>query len=70
MNWNKLKDHKCPRCSKKLESSKPYVDEFRCSDSHCLFKIKEEKFIEIVRSIYRREDQELLRDNQEELNNL
>ena len=70
MNWNKLKEKKCPRCDNRLELSTPYIDEFRCSGSHCLFKIKEGRFEEIVSSLYKKEDREVLKDNLEELNNL
>lgn len=73
MNWERLKEKKCPRCGKKLESSAPFAEEFRCSDSHCLFKIHERRFEELVSNMYKRSDMRTFREvdrNLEELNNL
>lgn len=73
MNWEQLKEKKCPRCSSRLESAAPYVDEFRCSNTHCLFKIHERRFEELMSSMYKRTDYKTFKEvdrNFEELNNL
>jgi len=73
MNWERLKEVKCPRCGNKLESGTPYVEEFRCSDSHCFFKIHERRFEELVSTMHKRNDYKTFREvdrNLEDLNNL
>lgn len=73
MNWEKLKEQRCPRSGHKLESGTPFIDEFKCSDPHCMFKISEERFGEIVSSLYKKEDKKYVynaEQNLEDLNNL
>jgi hypothetical protein len=61
MDWNQLKENCCPRCGKRLkfpdqvESSLYGQTNVTCSGSHCLFKINESKFNQIVRSQKNRE---------------
>lgn len=47
MNWDNLIDNRCPRCSAKLESHGMLADFRTCTDSHCLYKISEDKFINL-----------------------
>ena len=47
MNWDNLADNRCPRCGCKMESH-GMLSEFRtCTDPHCLYKIREDKFAEL-----------------------
>ena len=67
MNWNRLKDMRCPDCSAVLIANK--ADSFiRCS--LCNFKVREERFNQIMNDMYTPKVEEVERDNQAELNNL
>ena len=69
MNWKKLKDNKCPKCSSDLKADNCcYV----CSRIDCTFTIRQKKFEKIVNDLYKPKSQRLafFDENLSELNNL
>lgn len=71
MNWNAFREHRCPRCNSKLETHGMLSDLHTCSDSHCLFKINDTKFQEILGNILKKEAKHYNPEpNLEALNNL
>lgn len=44
MNWNNLKDYKCPKCNGNLKEEKPY---HICVE--CKFKIGDSRYAELLR---------------------
>lgn len=69
MDWNNLKDNKCPKCSYPLteSDSKMHMYCINCTD----FFIKKEKFDEVVNSLYKPKRKRYNAfDNMEALNNL
>lgn len=51
MRWKNLQDMECPKCGNML--NKPHNDEtYFCSNLDCDFKIGEERFNEVVGSLY------------------
>ena len=62
--WSRLKDFKCPKCSKVLNSNPN--NSYYCID--CGFVIGKEKFEDIINNKKKSVDVEI--DNQEALNNL
>ena len=68
MNWDSLKDLKCPQCRSFLVTANNF---YNCSE--CEFKISEKKFNQIVDKMYKRGlnlDMISERDNLSALNNL
>ena len=49
MNWDNLRDNKCPKCGRRL-SPQLVFGMFRCIDGACNFMITPKKFTEIVNS--------------------
>ena len=47
MNWNALRDKRCPQCGDKLNS------EFHCRTLDCNFKTTKQKFQKIVETLYK-----------------
>lgn len=71
MNWDKLADDRCPRCGAKLESHGMLADFVSCTDSHCLFKINQDKFATLKAKMRTRRDANYDPDeNLSALNNL
>jgi len=71
MDWSKIAQDRCPRCTEKFHEG-GMLDEYKyCSGSHCLFKINIDKYNKIksdeVRRDYRNYNPE---PNLEALNNL
>lgn len=69
MRWSNLKNNKCPKCNKNLSIFySTDTHNFECS---CGFRIKEQRFKEIVSGIKEREINSFSRETTlEELNNL
>lgn len=65
MNWNNLKNFKCPDCSSTLENK---TDFYKCPS--CTFRIGEVKFAEIVNKQFPKKLYEPRESNLEDLNNL
>ncbi len=65
MNWNNLKNNRCPKCNSYLGNS---VFEICCNS--CDFKCSITKFDEIVDSLYKPKKQYINDDNSSALNNL
>lgn len=71
MDWNKLKEERCPRCGQKLHPAGMLDSHRHCSGSHCLFKIEMSKFDSIVANVRRKETRDYDPDeNLSALNNL
>lgn len=73
MNWELLKNNECPKCGNTLmECSNGVQMGYECSTKgyECTFFIGQEKFEEIVNSLYRPRIRNEVEDNQAELNNL
>lgn len=51
MNWNNLRNNKCPDCGHMLEASTKFKG-YMCADENCNFKVTEKRFSEIVKSLY------------------
>lgn len=68
INWNRLKNFKCPKCNDSLYSNGGTEMEFECNNKKCGFKISKSKFDSIIVNLYQKK--EPLKDNQEMLNNL
>lgn len=66
MNWNRLKNYKCPKCNELL-GHEMVKDSYDCSKIGCGFSIGKEKFNKIVNDKYYKEP---VRDNFEALQNL
>ena len=71
MNWNNLKNGKCPKCNAVVgfESVKQM---YTCSNmaEGCDFRIGKEKFEKIVNDLYKPKNRPSFNDNLSELNNL
>lgn len=65
MNWNSLKNNKCPKCNSLLEQGRLTHDCTKCE-----FKIGLNKFEEVVGNLYRPRPMNAIVDNQEGLNNM
>lgn len=51
MNWNNLKENKCPKCSSLLEF---LLNKYICTEyTKCGFSIGQQKFGEIVTNMYK-----------------
>lgn len=66
MIWNRLKNKKCPHCNHSLINSS--FEMLQCCI--CPFKIKKNRFDEILTDLYRSKSEYNKEDKQEELNNL
>lgn len=66
MNWNKLKENRCPRCSQLLSKAKGFHE---CA--HCGFSIGHEKFEKVIDNLYKGKSNLIqVNDNFEALQNL
>ena len=65
MDWNKLRENKCPKCGKDI---KPKIDFglFWCSNTMCSFRISPERFNEIINSPPRFKEEKHYRPRDEE----
>lgn len=68
MNWNNLKNYKCPKDASPLKDIGHY---HACTKTGCVFSINKEKFDQIVNDINKPKAKRCgTFDNQEALNNL
>lgn len=69
MNWNKLKNNKCPNCANVYLTRAPFstIADFYCDK--CPFRISAKKFDEIVNSLYKKPNFISDTDRLSELNN-
>lgn len=67
LNWKKLKDFKCPKCSNELNNSLISLGYF-CGG--CGFKITRQKFDEVIKDMYKPRVRIISDDNLGLLNNL
>lgn len=71
MEWINLKEHRCPRCSSKLETHGTLSDKHTCTNDHCLFEISDKRFNEIASNQSKKEVRYYNPDqNLSDLNNL
>lgn len=66
MKWNNLKNNKCPNCNEVL-MEKPVNRFHYCV---CGFTMSEQRFNEVLNSLYKKELRRTEEDNLEALNNL
>lgn len=64
MNWNALKNYKCPKCNSALKDIGNY---HACTKTGCAFSINKQKFESIVNDKYKPKVQ---RDNFQDLQSL
>jgi hypothetical protein len=72
MNWNALKNGKCPMCNKMLGEHPKRPNFLRCTDPICTFQISEAKFVELTKPrAQRQQSTEFMSDDDRmsELNN-
>lgn len=67
MDWQKLREHKCPKCSGELKGSL-LTPEYWCMS--CDFQISENKYNYILGMMLKGKQKVEVRDNLAELNNL
>ena len=67
MNWNALKNYKCPKCDRDLQKQ---FNKLGHSCTACGFYITPEKFDSIIVSLYKPKRFRTEEDNLSDLNNL
>lgn len=68
MNWNRLKNYKCPKCNSNLGGNARF---HKCSSSKCDFMCSVQKFNKIVSDMHKPKQRRCsFEDNLSELNNM